>query len=199
MNTFGDLVPQQIAAAFGENYQQSYSSESFSYFPNFSPTPLDLDVTQTCFERPTKQNKTTYSWNSCTTEQSTPGGSSSPTMLAFGDSSSPTSQFQYYGTSVGVQIKEEVISPANKNFFSKSKMPNGPCLNQNYTPKAGQGNKRATAPSNKSPARDHILAERKRREKLSQRFIALSAILPGLKKVLIIGFLVVLVSLILFA
>lgn len=31
-------------------------------------------------------------------------------------------------------------------------------------------------------ARDHILAERKRREKLSQRFIALSAMLPGLKK-----------------
>ncbi|KAK9077253.1 hypothetical protein SSX86_005590 [Deinandra increscens subsp. villosa] len=33
-----------------------------------------------------------------------------------------------------------------------------------------------------SPAQDHILAERKRREKLSQRFIALSALLPGLKK-----------------
>jgi len=31
---------------------------------------------------------------------------------------------------------------------------------------------------------DHIMAERKRREKLSQRFIALSAIVPGLKKVL---------------
>ncbi|KAD4179171.1 hypothetical protein R6Q59_022714 [Mikania micrantha] len=33
-----------------------------------------------------------------------------------------------------------------------------------------------------STAQDHILAERKRREKLSQRFIALSALLPGLKK-----------------
>eukprot|EP00249_Psilotum_nudum_P017237 c26226_g1_i3 orf=38-1273(+) len=31
-------------------------------------------------------------------------------------------------------------------------------------------------------AQDHIMAERKRREKLSQRFIALSAIVPGLKK-----------------
>ncbi|KAI3451866.1 hypothetical protein Pfo_008531 [Paulownia fortunei] len=29
---------------------------------------------------------------------------------------------------------------------------------------------------------DHIMAERKRREQLSQRFIALSAIVPGLKK-----------------
>lgn len=33
-------------------------------------------------------------------------------------------------------------------------------------------------------AQDHVIAERKRREKLSQRFIALSAMLPGLKKVL---------------
>ncbi|XP_057871130.1 transcription factor NAI1 [Cryptomeria japonica] len=33
-----------------------------------------------------------------------------------------------------------------------------------------------------SHTQDHILAERKRREKLSQRFIALSAIVPGLKK-----------------
>ena len=32
-------------------------------------------------------------------------------------------------------------------------------------------------------AQDHIIAERKRREKLSQKFIALSAIIPGLKKV----------------
>lgn len=31
-------------------------------------------------------------------------------------------------------------------------------------------------------SQDHIMAERKRREKLSQRFIALSAIVPGLKK-----------------
>ncbi|KAJ0241815.1 Myc-type [Hirschfeldia incana] len=33
-----------------------------------------------------------------------------------------------------------------------------------------------------SQARDHIIAERRRREKLSQRFIALSTIVPGLKK-----------------
>lgn len=32
-------------------------------------------------------------------------------------------------------------------------------------------------------AQDHVIAERKRREKLSQRFIALSSLIPGLKKV----------------
>lgn len=33
-------------------------------------------------------------------------------------------------------------------------------------------------------SKDHIIAERKRRENISQRLIALSAIIPGLKKVL---------------
>ncbi|KAL3693969.1 hypothetical protein R1sor_007620 [Riccia sorocarpa] len=43
---------------------------------------------------------------------------------------------------------------------------------------------RAPSPPNKGSGhtQDHIMAERKRREKLSQRFIALSAIVPGLKK-----------------
>lgn len=40
-----------------------------------------------------------------------------------------------------------------------------------------------TITRNSIQAQDHVMAERKRREKLSQRFIALSAILPGLKKV----------------
>ncbi|KAE8715762.1 Transcription factor bHLH18 [Hibiscus syriacus] len=31
-------------------------------------------------------------------------------------------------------------------------------------------------------AQDHVIAERKRREKLSQRFVSLSALIPGLKK-----------------
>jgi len=33
-------------------------------------------------------------------------------------------------------------------------------------------------------AQDHIIAERKRREKINQRFIELSTVIPGLKKVL---------------
>ncbi|MED6193518.1 hypothetical protein PIB30_020320 [Stylosanthes scabra] len=40
----------------------------------------------------------------------------------------------------------------------------------------------ATTTRNPTQAQDHVIAERKRREKLSQRFIALSAIVPGLKK-----------------
>ena len=49
------------------------------------------------------------------------------------------------------------------------------------------GSKRkACSSSTRSPtlAKEHVIAERKRREKLSEKFIALSALLPGLKKVL---------------
>ncbi|CAA7044504.1 unnamed protein product [Microthlaspi erraticum] len=44
--------------------------------------------------------------------------------------------------------------------------------------------RKAFSPAKRSPviAKEHVLAERKRREKLSQKFIALSALLPGLKK-----------------
>lgn len=45
----------------------------------------------------------------------------------------------------------------------------------------GDQDKRSRAPS---CAQDHAIAERKRRERLNQHFIALSTIIPGLKKVL---------------
>ncbi|CAA7044505.1 unnamed protein product [Microthlaspi erraticum] len=49
----------------------------------------------------------------------------------------------------------------------------------------GRGTKRKSySPARRSSllAKEHVLAERKRREKLSEKFIALSALLPGLKK-----------------
>ncbi|KAF3572952.1 hypothetical protein F2Q69_00062816 [Brassica cretica] len=50
---------------------------------------------------------------------------------------------------------------------------------------ARRGSKRKScSPAKRSPvfAKEHVIAERKRREKLSEKFIALSALLPGLKK-----------------
>nr|GMC62670.1 transcription factor bHLH18-like [Ipomoea batatas] len=47
---------------------------------------------------------------------------------------------------------------------------------------AGKG-KTGSAIRTPLQAQDHVLAERKRREKLTQQFISLSALIPGLKKV----------------
>ncbi|KAE8694057.1 putative Mitochondrial editing factor 22 [Hibiscus syriacus] len=76
--------------------------------------------------------------------------------------------------------KDEMVSSANMNF---SPVKNDPFENTIYAPKISQGFKRSYSMiRSHSHAQDRILAERKRREKLSQRLIALSAIIPGLKK-----------------
>ncbi|PIA51834.1 hypothetical protein AQUCO_01000012v1 [Aquilegia coerulea] len=189
MNSLSDFAPQQLAAAFGEDFRHSFSSESFSSYPTFNPcsnattiTHSSLEASQTCFERPAKQLKTSNSWESCTTEQISVPEASSPNMLSFGNSSSPTSHQKFYGGAI--KPKDEVVSPTNKSCSSEPRISHGAYVNQSYAPKACQGNKRVNTPSTKPPSytQDHIIAERKRREKLSQRFIALSAIVPGLKK-----------------
>ncbi|KAF9610372.1 hypothetical protein IFM89_022042 [Coptis chinensis] len=191
MNSFNDFTPQQLAAAFGEDFKHSYSSESFSSYPTFDPCSdttttispsLEVEESQTCYERPKKLLKTD-SWNSCTT--GTREASSSPNMLSFGNSSSPKTYPKFYGSSVSaLKPKDEAISPESKSFSSDSRVCRGPFVNQNYAANTCQGNKRAITPSTKptSYTQDHIIAERKRREKLSQRFIALSALVPDLKK-----------------
>ncbi|KAH7566762.1 hypothetical protein JRO89_XS08G0230900 [Xanthoceras sorbifolium] len=126
-------------------------------------------------ERPAKQLKTD-SWNSCTTEHTTPktSPSSSSQIISFGNLTSspaifpPDTEEKY-----SVIPKTEAGSPGNINF---------PALTSqgSFT----QETKRAasTTRRNAFQAQDHVISERKRREKLSQRFIALSALVPGLKK-----------------
>ncbi|PWA94475.1 basic helix-loop-helix (bHLH) DNA-binding superfamily protein [Artemisia annua] len=77
-----------------------------------------------------------------------------------------------------VTPKEETTVSSKINGFQF-----GPCMksgfDNGYRGGVVDGAKNSTKVSH---AQDHILAERKRREKLSQRFIALSALVPGLKK-----------------
>ncbi|KAK1562534.1 hypothetical protein Q3G72_013561 [Acer saccharum] len=78
-----------------------------------------------------------------------------------------------------------ILKPKDELLCSQSDISNSQsCFaNQNYVIKACQGAKSiGPAGTRLSQAQDHIIAERKRREKLSQRFIALSSIVPGLKK-----------------
>lgn len=193
----------------------SLSSESYSPYPasNFTPTsctthhhhhftsmPMETVPNET---RPAKQLKTTDSWNSCTTTtqistKHANSSSSSSCLISFDNSKTllPTTSEQYYGlddsTAAAVNPKREVgIISDDRNtthvfptLVSRSSY--GAQNNKSASTKCEQGTKRA-GPMCRSPvhAQDHVLAERKRREKLSQRFIALSALVPGLKKVLI--------------
>ena len=183
-----------IATALaGGNFKQSFSSESYSTYPNFTTkntTTFSGSSIETPDQRPTKQPKTSSSWNSSTTTEHVPQKPSSPTsqILSFKKSTSlPANSQQFYNIDNFVKPKDETISSGNINFSPV--ITNGPFENTNYAPKINQGIMRTyTMTRSPSHAQDHILAERKRREKLSQRFIALSAIVPGLKKVPHISF-----------
>ena len=50
----------------------------------------------------------------------------------------------------------------------------------NFEARGSQGTKRGRSASEKQ---EHIMSERKRRQEMAERFIALAAIIPGLKKV----------------
>lgn len=93
-----------------------------------------------------------------------------PRILSFGRPESPICHSALYAPTM--RPKEEMAVP----------IPGG--SKRDYDTMSGQGSKRANmAARTTSHNPEHVVAERKRREKLSQRFIALSAVVPGLKKV----------------
>ncbi|KAH0977952.1 hypothetical protein GBA52_027671 [Prunus armeniaca] len=171
MNSLDEVSMLPLAAAFGENFNQSH------FHPNFN-LKTSMDSSHSGIDRPMKQLKTD-GWSSCKTDQhgSNPQVASSPNILSFVNSNS-TNQ-------MGVlKPKEEaaVCSKSNNGLPSDILLSQSSFGNQSYLFKASQGTKGVNTNTRLSTTQDHIIAERKRREKLSQRFIALSAMVPGLKK-----------------
>ena len=187
MNTLDGFTTHDMATAMVENFQQSLSSESYSSYPTFTEkaTTTLCNTSAETSQRPAKQPKTN-SWDSCITDHVSPKPSSSSHILSFENSISMlTNPQEFYGShDSSLKLNNEMVPQANIHFpplISKDSFEN-----QDYAPKASlQGIKRTYSSMTRNPsnAQDHIIAERRRREKLSERFIALSAIVPGLKKV----------------
>ncbi|KAI3985450.1 hypothetical protein MKX01_033764 [Papaver californicum] len=194
MNTIDEFSAQLLAAALEEDFstgQSFFSNQSFSTYP-----PACMETLTD--HRSAKQLKITDNWNSCRSTAgdhnnqhiSTPPESSSPSnFISFGKNgqyslTNPHQAAQVRGNVRGpLNPKEEVVSSAgNKKMMHISDVS---YMNVNSASKQ-QGKKRtstaAMANNQESRTKDHVMAERKRREKLNQRFIALSAIVPGLKK-----------------
>lgn len=185
---YDGFTTHDIATAIGENFQQSFSSESYCSYPAFNTkTTLSnssIETSQNSLKRPAKQTKTN-SWDSAVTDHVSPKPSSSSHILSFENSNSlpAANPKQFYTTlDSSLELKaDEIVSQVN---IHGSLITKGSLENQNFAPKASHGAKRTYSMTRAPPnAQDHIIAERKRREKLSQRFIALSVIVPGLKKV----------------
>ncbi|URD72801.1 hypothetical protein MUK42_25522 [Musa troglodytarum] len=118
------------------------------------PSPSSESHAPASTQRPKKATKTDASW---------------PRVLSFGRPESPICHSGLCAPTM--RPKEEMAVP----------IPGG--SKRDYDTMSGQGSKRANmAARTASHNPEHVVAERKRREKLSQRFIALSAVVPGLKK-----------------
>ncbi|XP_050205362.1 transcription factor bHLH19 [Mercurialis annua] len=161
-------LEMEDAAAFNYQYPLDYSIDElefqfFSYKKNFN--------------HQTVQNFSyaTDSWNSCTSP------SSSSHMISFGNSNPPPSA-SYGVRSIPLKPNIEMGSDENSkpSLFHPGSLENQ--YGSNYNNNFKQGTHKKGAAVTIRDAQDHVMAERKRREKLSQRFIALSAVIPGLKK-----------------
>ncbi|KAM7520337.1 hypothetical protein LguiB_019299 [Lonicera macranthoides] len=189
-----DSFDEDLAAALGEDFQNSLSSESNSssstLIPRSSstttlcvsssiepppPQPQGPPPPPAQIERPSKQHKPN-NYNNCTTnnvpnfDQS---NSSTPIILNFGNNSSQPEHTQQGPVGGAMNHEDEVDALISQGAFA----------NRDDVAKTSQATKKTNARTRPpSQTYDHIIAERKRREQLSQRFVALSAIVPGLKK-----------------
>ncbi|KAK7328050.1 hypothetical protein VNO77_22145 [Canavalia gladiata] len=153
-------------AAFGEILQK----HSFSDNSNFN-----LKTSMETSPRPSKQLKNN-TWNHTKSQQTSETQfASCSNLLSFVDSN-------YTGELGLVKPKVEMVCPKIDNNTLADMISHGTLGNQNYVFKTCQEPKKIETRPKLSQPQDHIIAERKRREKLSQRFIALSALVPGLKK-----------------
>ncbi|KAI3962706.1 hypothetical protein MKW92_012920 [Papaver armeniacum] len=192
MNTIDEIG---AAALLGEYFtRQSFSStrHSFSTYPAaYMETPAD--------HRSPNPLQTTHSWSSHHNNQ----------HISILLESSSQSNFVYFGTNnrnyhtnprqaaydcgkLGdpvKNLKEELSSAGNKNMMLPS---NVSYMNVNSASKK-QGLKRTSTAdmamenNQQSSTKEHVMSDRKRIEKLNQRFIALSVVVPGLKRVSVLG------------
>lgn len=145
----------------------SFSSERFKGYPNMVTVNQSIQVSSINGDQDKQQD---YKATKSSPFAPSYGSLSNTFTISFGDPTSPreTNPYQFHGGSKlkyldGVTPKEET---SLNDFLGSVEV---------------TGRVRSTR-RNHRQAQEHVLAERKRREKLAQRFISLSALLPGLKK-----------------
>ncbi|KAF1873602.1 hypothetical protein Lal_00027640 [Lupinus albus] len=138
--------------------------------------PSSLHSDEMSLERPTKQLKTN-SWNSSNiTQHFSPDlSSSSPPTTTTTTTTTTTSHILYFENSNSSHVNTNTLNPEQNDLVSVSQK-----LTQ--TRKGTSENQSKGTKRSSSHGHDHIIAERKRRENLSQSLIALAALIPGLKK-----------------
>ncbi|XP_009771547.1 transcription factor bHLH18-like [Nicotiana sylvestris] len=177
-----------------ENCQTMTSSFDELPFNNnypFSPCTYGIQAAGILEEKPafcnsrmgTEHQNTYFSSPS----SSPPPSSSSPSVIFFCNTKSPSTH-NYQENYLNSSVKTEVPSgPTTINFSSQT------CPDSDYDDSqhlfqamgftaADITQKKSTYSRTPLQAQDHVLSERKRRERLTQCFISLSTLIPNLKK-----------------
>ncbi|KAK9134169.1 hypothetical protein Syun_013499 [Stephania yunnanensis] len=168
-----DNTQHIAAAALGSGDHSTYSTVKRTFSTHHS----SMETPRVDQGRPSKLVKTN-SWNSLS--------SSVHDISNINASDSPNNNILSFGSSSDSLLAN--ISHHNKQQQQYDESMMSEVVKANYVNHHSYACNKGSRPSiaNIRPphhsSRDHIMAERKRREKLSQRFIALSAILPNLKK-----------------
>ncbi|XP_058772871.1 transcription factor bHLH18-like isoform X2 [Vicia villosa] len=142
-----------LASPF-DNFGFNYEN-NYETAPNCLPLETHPDNHYVAPTRPTKKIKTSIN----------PPSYSSPQLISFEHfNATPVASTELY------DLDYSDVKPKLQNGCNENKE-----IAANYDIRVNQ-------PRNTIQAKEHVVAERKRREKLTRSFIALSAIVPGLKK-----------------
>ncbi|KAK4346713.1 hypothetical protein RND71_033052 [Anisodus tanguticus] len=175
MTPFDELsfTNNPFTACTYDNIQASQSAGIFEEKPAF------------CSSTNTIYQNTSYS------NSPSPPPSSSPSVISFSNTNSPsatiTTAAQNYFRNSNTSVKTEVASGTTINLSSSnisldSDYDNSQQLFQAMGFGADDNTQKKSYCRTPLQAQDHVLAERKRRERLTQYFITLSTLIPNLKK-----------------
>ncbi|KAJ8545949.1 hypothetical protein K7X08_018532 [Anisodus acutangulus] len=175
MTPFDELsfTNNPFTACTYDNIQASQSAGIFEEKPAF------------CSSTNTIYQNTSYS------NSPSPPPSSSPSVISFSNTNSPsatiTTAAQNYFRNLNTSVKTEVASGTTINLSSSnisldSDYHNSQQLFQAMGFGADDNTQKKSYCRTPLQAQDHVLAERKRRERLTQYFITLSTLIPNLKK-----------------
>ncbi|XP_047151611.1 transcription factor bHLH25-like [Vigna umbellata] len=157
----------------------TYRLNSETTLNNFPAQSSDQSFTP---PRPTKRLKNTFNtFKTCAGDSIPHNVSASPSsqFISFGHfNASPRASQQFHN----FHVKPKSENPSSEHMDFTDFVSQGSYQDKTFFSSDNRTNQVGLTTRNPIQAQEHVIAERKRREKLSQRFIALSAVLPGLKK-----------------
>ncbi|KAI3462635.1 hypothetical protein Pfo_019298 [Paulownia fortunei] len=185
---FMDSFDEEVVASIRKDFENCLSSGNNS--PSSSTLiniPSSNSVTSLCAspplespqlgsEPPAKLQKPNDYSNFSTIQSLAPNpdrASSTPIILNFENANSPENP---------QQVKPRPLNPDEEAAVSETLRSRGSFADSEEQSKRAQPTKKTSRVRPPSQTYDHIIAERKRREQLSQRFVAISTMIPGLKK-----------------